>query len=419
LATKKRAGSADKRRAQKKNSKPAVAKAKAETAKKISVKDKGKKIAPKKATRKSTPAKSMEDLLKQTGYQISAPKRGDVLKGLVTEIGKKMVLVDIGAKTEGVVLDKEVESASDLVAQLKVGDEIEVFIKHPENDQGQILLSLRQAAEDKRWETFDEWLETGKPVEVKGLEVNKGGLIVQIDATRGFVPSSQFSQEYLGQMDKLVGRSFKAQVIEVDREQNRLIFSEKAISEAEELAKKDEAIKAVKVNDTLDGVVSGIMPFGVFVTVSVPLENKAKDEEPIGKVEGLIHISEISWEKVTDPNQHYKTGDRVKVMVIGIEESTGKLNLSVKRLTPDPWSGIVKKYAEGTKHTGKVIQLAPYGVLVNFEAGIDGLIHVSKLPPGREFKSGETVDTYVEMLDVEHRRMSLGVVLTEKPVGYK
>jgi ribosomal protein S1 len=360
----------------------------------------------------------MEELLQNTGYQISAPKRGDVLTGLVTEVGRKMVLVDIGAKTEGVVLDKEVEAALDLVSQLKPGDQIEVFVKHPESDQGQILLSLRQAAEDKRWETFDEWLETGKAIEVRGLEVNKGGLIVQIDSTRGFVPSSQFSQEYLGQMDKLVGDSFKAQVIEVDREQNRLIFSEKAISEAEELAKKDEAIKSVKVDDILDGVVSGIMPFGVFVTVSVPLENQAKDE-PIGKVEGLIHISEISWEKVTDPNTHYKTGDKVQVQVIGIEESTGKLNLSVKRLLPDPWIGIDKKYAEGTKHSGKVVQLAPFGVLVNFEPGIDGLIHVSKMPPGRDFKIGEPVDTYVEMLDAGNRRMSLGVVLTEKPVGYK
>jgi small subunit ribosomal protein S1 len=360
-------------------------------------------------------ATSMEELLNQTGYKISAPKKGDVLKGIVTEVGRKMVLVDIGAKTEGIVVDKEIELASDLVNKLKVGDEIEVFVKHPENDQGQILLSLRQAAEDKRWETFDEWLESAKTIEVKGLEVNKGGLIVQIDATRGFVPSSQFSQEYLGQMEKLLGKSFKAQVIEVDREQNRLIFSEKAITEAEEMSKKEDAFKMVNVGDNLEGVVSGIMPFGVFVTVSVPFASS----EETGKVEGLIHISEISWEKVDDPNKYYKTGDKVKVQVIGKEDATTKLNLSVKRLNLDPWSDIDKAFAEGTKHTGKVIQLAAYGVLVNFKPGIDGLIHVSKMPAGREFKVGESVDTYVEMLDVPHRRMSLGIVLTEKPVGYK
>lgn len=369
----------------------------------------------KKEKKVTTPATSMEQLLKQTGYHLSAPKRGDVLKGLVTEVNKRMVLVDIGAKTEGIVVDKEMEAASDLVSRLSVGDEIEVFVKHPENDQGQIVLSLRQAAEDSRWGAFSEWMETEKPIDVKGLEVNKGGLIVQVDTTRGFVPSSQFSQEYLGRMDELVGKIFRAKVIEVDREQNRLILSEKAVSEAEELAKKDEAIKSVTIGDDLEGVVSGIMPFGVFVTVSVPLSGK----ETSGKVEGLIHISEISWEKVEDPNSFYSVGDRVKVRVIGIEEATGKLNLSIKRLQPDPWSDIDKRYAVGSKHSGKVVRLAPFGVFVNFEPGIDGLIHISKMPPGKEFLVGEGVDVYVEMLDVEHRRISLGVVLTELPVGYK
>lgn len=371
---------------------------------------------PKETKKSTTKATSMEELLSKTGYTLSAPKKGQVLKGRVTDVNRRMVVVDIGAKTEGVVIDKEVDMASDLVANLKVGDVIEVVVKHPENDQGQILLSLRQAAEDKRWEVFQEWMENAKPVEVKGLEVNKGGLIVQIDTTRGFVPSSQFSQQFLGQMDKLVSKSFKVQVIEVDREQNRLIFSEKAVSEAEELAQRDSAIKSVKVGDALEGTVSGVMPFGVFVTVGVPIDN---GDEKVGKVDGLIHISEISWEKVTDPNKLYKTGDRVKVQVIGIEEATGKLNLSIKRLASDPWAGIENRFAEGTKHKGKVIQIAPYGVLVNFEPGIDGLIHVSKMPADREFKMDEEIEVFVETLDVARRRMSLGVALTEKPLGYK
>ncbi len=360
-------------------------------------------------------ATSMEELLKNTGYALSAPKRGDVIKGLVTDVSRRMVLVDIGAKTEGIVLDKEIDAAGDLVATLKIGDEIEVFVKNPENDQGQILLSLRQAAEDKRWEKFAELMETKKPIEVKGLEVNKGGLIVVIDGVRGFVPSSQFSQEYLGRMDRLIEKGFKVAVIEVDREQNRLIFSEKIVSEADGIAKKGEALKKVKIGDIIDGVVSGIMPFGVFVTTSIDID----EETEAGKLEGLIHISEISWEKVEDPNVHYKVGDRVKVQVIGIEEDTGKLNLSIKRLLSDPWSNIDKKYAEGTQHEGEVVRIAAFGTFLNFEPGIDGLIHISKMPAGKEFKLGEKVNVYVEMLDVEHRRMSLGVVLTELPVGYK
>ena len=381
------------------------------------VKKNSKKITKKEKVVSKSSFKSMDELLAKTGYQLNVPKRGDVIKGMVTEVRKRLVLVDIGAKTEGLVIDKEAEAAAALIQTLSVGDEIEVFVKNPENDQGQILLSLRQAADDKRWELFSEWLETGKPIEIKGLETNKGGLIVLVDGMRGFVPASQFSQEYLGKMDKLVDKTFKAQVIEVDREQNRLIFSEKIVSEAGEIAKKGEALKKIKKNDVLEGVVSGIMPFGVFVTIKVEIsENKDEDQ---GKLEGLIHISEISWEKVDDPNKYYKVGDKVKVQVIGIEEDTSKLNLSVKRLANDPWQSIEKNYAEGTQHKGKVVRLAPFGVFVNFEAGIDGLIHISKMPAGREFKVGEEVDVYVEMLDKENRRMSLGVVLTEVPVGYK
>lgn len=381
------------------------------------VKKNSKKITKKERVVSKSSFKSMDELLAKTGYQLNVPKRGDVIKGMVTEVRKRLVLVDIGAKTEGLVIDKEAEAAAALIQTLSVGDEIEVFVKNPENDQGQILLSLRQAADDKRWELFSEWLETGKPIEIKGLETNKGGLIVLVDGMRGFVPASQFSQEYLGKMDKLVDKTFKAQVIEVDREQNRLIFSEKIVSEAGEIAKKGEALKKIKKGDVLEGVVSGIMPFGVFVTIKVEIsENKDEDQ---GKLEGLIHISEISWEKVDDPNKYYKVGDKVKVQVIGIEEDTSKLNLSVKRLANDPWQSIEKNYAEGTQHKGKVVRLAPFGVFVNFEAGIDGLIHISKMPAGREFKVGEEVDVYVEMLDKENRRMSLGVVLTEVPVGYK
>ena len=134
-------------------------------------------------------ATSMDELLKKTGHRINAPQKGDVVKGMVTQASHNLVLVDIGAKTEGMVIGKEIDVAKDLIEDLSVGDEIEVYVKDPENDYGQILLSLRQAAEDRRWEKFTEWLETEKPIEVVGVETNKGGLIVTVDGRRGFVPS--------------------------------------------------------------------------------------------------------------------------------------------------------------------------------------------------------------------------------------
>jgi len=381
----------------------------------------------KKTTKKKTKIPTtMEELLEVTGYKLKAPKRGQVMEGLITEISKKVVLVDIGGKTEGIVVDKEYEAAVDLISQMSVGDTIQVYVLSPENDRGQILLSLRKAAVDQKWEQFAQYMETEEPVSVRGLEVNKGGLIVGAESLRGFVPSSQFGEEYLGRMEELLNKQFKVLVIEVDREKNRLIFSEKLVSEAEALAKKKEALKYVKVGGVFEGVISGIMPFGAFVTVRVPITKskvktkkpKAKDKD-VAKMEGLVHISEISWEKVNDPNDYFRLGDKIKVKVLGVEEGSGKLNLSVKQLSDDPWLKVKEKYTIGKKVKGKVTRVAPFGAFVTLEPGVDGLIHISKIPSGDEPKVGKEVGVFVDSVDLEHRRMSLGMVLKEVPVGYK
>jgi small subunit ribosomal protein S1 len=359
---------------------------------------------------------TMEELLTATGYTLSVPKPGAVLTGMVTEVTKKMILVDIGAKTEGMVLDREFEAAREYISDLKQGDEVSVYVVSPENERGQILLSLKRALVDRKWEQFAEYLQTSEAVDVKGLEVNKGGMIVVSEGIRGFVPSSQFGKTYLGRMDLLLDQDFKVKVIEVDKEKNRLIFSERLVSEAEEIAKKTEALKYVTSGDVYEGVISGIMPFGVFVGVEVPFKG---EDDGVGKVEGLVHISEISWEKVNDPNDYFKLGDRVKVKVLGIDESAGKLNLSVKQMSDDPWHTVASKYPVGAKVHGKVSRTAPFGAFVTLEPGIDGLIHISKIPSGSDPKVGGDIEVFVEHVDPDQRRMSLGLVLTEVPVGYK
>ncbi|MFH0942600.1 MAG: S1 RNA-binding domain-containing protein [Candidatus Beckwithbacteria bacterium] len=364
--------------------------------------------APVKKVLKKSP-QTMEELLKVTGYELKGLTKGQLVEGIVTDLTKKMILIDIGAKTEGVVVDKEYEAAKEMLADLKVGDTVQAYVGSPENERGQILLSLRQAVMDKRWELFDELLKTGNTIEVHGLEVNKGGIIVKARGVRGFVPSSQFGREYLGRLNELQTRSFVVKVIEVDREKNRLIFSEKAVSEKAALAHQAEAIKQVKIGDTLDGVVSGIMPFGVFVRVNL------KDLF----LEGLVHISEISWEKVENPGTHFKTGDKIKVKVIGLDEKSSRLNLSVKQLSDDPWKKMADKYPEGSKVSGKITRLATFGAFVNLEPGVDGLIHISKIPADKELKPGLKLDCFVENVDVDHRRMSLSLALISKPVGYK
>ncbi len=368
--------------------------------------------AAKKSSAKKQP-KNMEELLASSGYTITVPHKGETLTGLVTTIGRKMVLVDIGAKTEGVVTGKEFDQAREFINTLSVGDEIDVFVVNEETDKGQILLSLKRAMMSKLWGMLEDYLKNDKEVLVKGMELNRGGMIVRWQGLRGFVPSSQFGSKWAEKLDQLVGKKFKVKPIEVDREKNRLIFSEKHVSEADLLERRKKALESVKVGEIYEGTVTGVMSFGAFVNVQVPI-GKEK-----GEIEGLVHISEISWEKVNDIHQYLKVGDKTKVKILGVEEGTGKLNLSIKQLTPDPWESIEDKYAEGKKVKGKISRIAPFGVFVHFEPGVDGLIHVSKLPAGEKMKVGDEVEVFVENLDPEHRRMSLAIVLTEVPVGYK
>lgn len=347
----------------------------------------------------------MEELLKKTGYKLFGLKRGEFIEGRVTEIKKKTVLVDIGAKSEGIVIGKDYEEVEGYIKELKVGDTVLCYIKQPENESGQIILSLRKAAEDWKWGFFEEKLSTGEPIEVKTYEVNRGGMIAQSRGVQGFIPASQFAKKYQGHLEELINNVLKVKVIEIERSNNRLIFSEKAVSEAKLMAKKKKLLEKIKIGDKLEGIVSSLTPFGIFV------ETKG--------LEGLVHISEISWGKVEDPNDYFKAGDKIKVKVVGIDKATGRLNLSVKQLMPDPWEKVEEKYQAGRKLTGKVTNLAPFGAFVNFEAGIEGLLHISKIPIDFDIDVGSKVKVEVESVDPENRRMSLSLILKKKPVGYK
>lgn len=377
---------------------------------KVEVKAEVEKKAPKvEKVEKKGPAITMEDLLSSAGYTLSVPKKGETMTGLVTMVNRKMVLVDVGAKTEGVVADKEYEIAKEFIETIKIGDEIDVYVASDENERGQILLSLRRAMMGKLWDMLDDYLKNETEVQVKSVELNRGGMIVKWQGLRGFIPSSQFGSVFAGNLQGLVGKAIAVKPIEVDREKNRLIFSEKHVSEAAVMAERETALKAVKVGDVLEGKVTGVLNFGAFVAIHVGSVT----------VEGLVHISEISWEKVDDIHKYLKVGDSASVKVMGVEEGTGKLNLSIKQLKNDPWAAAGDKYPAGTTVKGKVSRSAPFGTFVNFEPGVDGLIHVSRMGSFPELKMGEEIEVLVENVDPANRRMSLGPVLTEVPVGYK
>lgn len=353
---------------------------------------------------------TMDELLNQAGQKYYGRKVGELVEGIVTEKTNRAIYLDIGGKTEGMVIDREMKAARDYIKGLEVGDKITAVVTQAENDRGHPLLSLKKAATTSIWQEFEEKLKTKEILRVKGREVNRGGLVVDAKGVQGFIPSSQFGKQYSGTIEELVGKDLEVKAIEVDKEKNRLIFSEREVSEATLLKEQEKALEEIKVGETFAGEITGVMPFGYFVKIS----GKKKIS-----LEGLVHISEISWEKVEDPSKYYKQEDKVKVKVLAVDKKSGRLNLSIKQLLPDPWDEIEEKYKPDAKIKGEVVRLAPFGAFVNLGSGIEGLIHISKIPAEHSINPGDKVDCYIESIDKEQRRISLGLILKEKPVGYK
>lgn len=364
-------------------------------------------------------ASSMEELMKSQGKTVRGFKRGEKVSGKVIEVTKRTVLVDVGGKAEAMVSEMEFEIAKDYFKTLKPGDTVEGMVLVTENDSGQVILSLRKAAIDTRWTALEQAMTDEKDIAVRVKETTKGGVLVDLDGVLGFIPVSQMSRELEANPGMSVGKTLMVKVMEIDRLVNKLVLSEKAVTDAGEIEKQKQALTAIKIGEEYPATVVGVVPFGVFAEIETEAKPKKKGESGSIKFEGLIHISELSWEKIDDVSKEMKVGTKLKVQVIGVDEETGKLALSVKRLTDDPWLVITKKYKTDTKHEGTVTKIAPYGVLVRMEKGIEGLIHASKMPAEQSFVEGQKIEVFVESVDLDKRRLSLGVVLSSKPVGYK
>ncbi|HOG37617.1 MAG TPA: S1 RNA-binding domain-containing protein [Candidatus Woesebacteria bacterium] len=365
------------------------------------------KKAKKTKTAKKNEILTMADLLKMEGIQELGFKKGQEVKGKIAVIKNKAIYIDIGGKTDAVVMGKEFEFVKDYINDLKVGDEIEVQVKQPENDKGQILVSIRGAASGYGWNYFSEKEKSGGEVTVFAKELNRGGAVVIAPfGFFGFIPGSQIGSKYDGDPDKMIGKKIKTKVLEVDQAKNRLVFSERLVSEPDKVGEEVGAIENLKLDEVFEAEVMRVEPFGIFVRVNCDNEGKVLN------LEGLVHISEVSWEKVSELSTMFKVKDKLKIKLINKDD--GRLQFSIKRLTNDPWDKIEDKYPKDKETEGEVVRIANFGALVKLETGVEGLIHVSKLTGGTNLKEGDKVQIYIESIDVQKRKISLGIVETSK-----
>ncbi len=369
-----------------------------------------KKINTSKKTSKGEP-RTMDDLLALYTQSVKVFSRGDRVKGKVVEKRPDALVVDIGGKSEALVKGSAFDESRGFIKNIEIGDEVEARVIVSETPDGFTILSLRQAAADANWDKIKKAKDKKKAIKVMGKSVSSSGILVEVDGLIGFIPSSHMGKKTTKKINNLVGKRFKAKVIEVDRDANKIVLSERAVSEGEEIELAEKAIKNVKEGEIFEGKVITVVDFGCFVQVQLKVGKKTIP------VEGLVHVSEMGWEKVEKPSDMVKEGDKVKVKVIGTEP--GKLALSMKQAGEDPWEKVEKKYGVDAKVKGKISKMTDFGAFVSIEPGIEGLIHITKIPPDRKLRKGDEVNAYVEDVDKKNHRLSLGLVLTAKPVGYK
>jgi len=353
----------------------------------------------------------MESLLANEDLSVDMPQAGEIRKGTIASIGSSQILVSIGAKSEGIVSGRELEqlSASEREA-LVVGAEIPVYVQNPEDENGNVVLSLRRAQEQMSWENVEKMLDEDRVYESTIVGFNKGGLIAMVGGLRGFVPSSQISGGRRAQAtgdtpeqrwQKMVGQPISVRIIEVDRERRRLILSERAASAESRQSIKERVIDELEVGQTYSGRVTSLSDFGAFVNIN--------------GADGLVHLSELSWERVQHPRDVLEVGQEVKVKVINIDREKKRIGLSLRALADDPWKSRVEKFAVGQLVEGVITRLTKFGAFARLEGDIEGLIHISEMAdhriehPKEVLKDGEVCTLRIVRIDPEQHRIGLSL----------
>ncbi len=353
---------------------------------------------------------TMESLMRSEDAGLEFPSQGEIRKGVIASISPSQILVSVGSKSEGVIMGRELEQipASER-AELTVGQEIPVYVLNPEDQNGNIVLSYVRAREAIGWEQVEAMQESGESFEGKIEGYNKGGLIVLVHGLRGFIPASQISmtRRNVAQGDtpdrwaKMIGESISVRIIEVDRARRRLILSERAANPETRQSLKERVIEGLEEGQVYTGRVTSVAEFGAFVNVN--------------GADGLVHLSELSWERVTHPSEVLSVGQEVKVKVISVDKDKKRIGLSIRALQGDPWHQKVEHFKVGQLVEGTITRLTKFGAFARLEGDVEGLIHISELSenrinhPKEAVKEGDVLTLRVIRIDADQRRIGLSL----------
>ena len=363
----------------------------------------------------------MDELL--AGEKMQMPKIGNLVKGSVIDIGKNAIYLDLGIMGTGLVMGREMKDGLGISENLKKGDTVETAIVELENEDGYMELSLREAGYEKTWDEIERKKKEEETVQTKILAANRGGLMVEINGITGFLPVSQLANEnyprvedgdknkILQLLNCLIDQDINVRIIDIDRENEKLIVSEKAtLSEKEE-----EEIKKFKIGGIVEGTVSGIVDFGAFIKFP-PKGKTIKNTEAKDVLEGLIHISELAWQLISNPHDIVKVGEKVKCKIIGIENN--RISFSIRALAKDPWDQVSKKYKAGDIIKGEITKFNPFGAFVQLDEDIHGLAHISELnrfAHGKNIedilKAGESYKFKILSIEPKNHRMGLSPMI--------
>jgi len=354
---------------------------------------------------------TMESLLNEQELNVDLPQPGEIRSGMIASISHSQILVSIGAKSEGVISGRELDqlSAEEREA-LKVGQEVHVYVVNPEDANGNVVLSFKRAQEQLSWENVDKLLESNNIIDSKITGFNKGGLIVAVEGLRGFVPSSQISAMRRTQTtgdtpeqrwQKMVGQPISVRVIEVDRERRRLILSERAANTESRQSIKERVLDELELGKVYTGRVTSLANFGAFININ--------------GADGLVHLSELSWDHIEHPREVLEIGQEIKVKVINVDRDKKRIGLSVRALQEDPWRSRVQKYSVGQLVEGIITRLTKFGAFARLEGDIEGLIHISEIAehriehPKEVLKEGDVKSLRVIRIDADQHRIGLSL----------